>query len=139
MNSAIMLCLVTGLMWAGAPILGRLSGVNAMMMASLIACGTLLATLPVAFSQNYAATSWKSLGFGLVAGVLNGIGLLAFYSLVAGSNKGLWELSRVAPICYVLVPIFLGLGMKMLFSEAITNDKLIGVALACGAIWFLTK
>ena len=137
MNSATLLCLVVGLFWASAPLLGRLSSVNAMMMTVLIASGTLVATLPVAFSQNYAAAGSRALMFGILGGIVNGIGLLAFYRLVAGSNEGLWEISRVLPISFVLVPIGLTIGARVFFNEAITIDKLIGLALACGAIWFL--
>ncbi|MBI2454188.1 MAG: hypothetical protein HYV54_01270 [Parcubacteria group bacterium] len=137
MNSATLLCLVVGFFWASAPLLGRLSSVNAMMMTVLIASGSLAVTLPVAFSQNYAMAGSKALIFGLAGGIANGIGLLAFYRLVAGSNEGLWEISKVLPISLVLVPIGIAIGAKFFFNEAITTEKLIGLTLACGAIWFL--
>lgn len=137
MNSAALLCFVVGIFWAAAPLLGRLSSVNAMMMSVLIASGTLLATIPVAFSQNYTAVGSKALIFGLVGGIANGIGLLAFSRLVAGSNEGLWEISRILPISLLLVPIGIAIGAKLFFNEAITTEKIIGLILACGAIWFL--
>ena len=108
-----------------------------MMMTVLITSGSLLATLPIAFSQNYAAAGSRALMFGLVGGIANGIGLLAFYRLVAGSNEGLWEISRVLPISFVLVPIGTAIGARLFFNEAITADKVIGLVLAGGAIWFL--
>ena len=137
MNNATLLCIVTGLFWACAPILGRLSSVNAMMMAVLIASGSLIAILPVAFSQNYAEAGSRALMFGLAGGIANGIGLLVFYRLVAGANEGLWEISRVLPISLILVPIGIAIGAKIFFNEPITTDKVVGLTLACGAIWFL--
>ena len=137
MNNAVLLCLVTGFFLTCAPILGRFSSVNAMMMTVLIASGTLIATLPVAFSQNYAEAGSRALMFGLAGGIANGIGLLAFYRLVAGANEGLWEISRVLPISLILIPVGIVIGSKLFFNEAITADKIIGLILACGAIWFL--
>lgn len=137
MNNAILLCLVAGVLFGAAPLLGRLSSANAMVMVVLIASGTFVATLPIAFSQNYAAAGSRTLIFGLLAGILNGIGLIAFYRLVAGSNEGLWEISKVLPISLVLVPIVIAIGARILFGETFTITKIIGLTLACGAIWFL--
>jgi len=137
MNNAILLCLIVGIAWSSTPLLARLSSVNAMMMTILIASGTLVATLPVMFSQNYAAAGSKALAIGLIAGVVNGIGLIAFYRLVAGSNEGLWESSKVLPLSLILMLVGIAFGSRIFFGEAITPQKLIGVSLACGAIWFL--
>lgn len=136
-KTATLLCLVVGLSWAGAPLLGRLSSVNAMMMAVLIASGSLAVMLPVAFSQNYASAGSRALLFGIAADIINSIGLLAFYRLVAGSNEGLWEISKVLSISFILVPIGITIGAKFFFGETITNEKMIGLAFACGAIWLL--
>ena len=137
MNNAIVLCLTVMVTWGLAPQFGRLSGVNAMMMTVLISLGTLATTLPVAFSQNYAAAGSKALSLAFVGGILNGIGLLAFYALVAGSNKGFWELSRVLPIAMVLVPIGITVAARFFFNEPITLQKCIGLTFACFAVWFL--
>ena len=137
MNNAMILCVLVGLFWGIAPLVGRLSSANAMMMSVLVAVGTLLATLPVAFSQNYAAIGFKSLVLALIAGIANGIGLLIFYRLVAGSNEGLWEISKVLAISSVIMPIIIVIGARICYSEAITIEKIIGLVLACAAIWFL--
>ncbi len=137
MNKAIFLCALVGVFFGTAPLLGRLSSVSAMMMAVLVAAGSLVATSPFAFSQDYAAAGPKGIILGLLAGILNGIGLIAFYQLVAGANKGLWEISKVLPIALALVPIVIAIGAAIFFGEKFTASKIIGVALAGGAIWFL--
>ncbi len=137
MNNAMILCVLVGLLWGIAPLVGRLSSANAMMMSVLVAVGTLLATLPVAFSQNYAAASFKAIAFALIAGLANGIGLLFFYRLVAGANEGLWEISKVLATTSVIMPIVLVIGARLFYSEALTIEKIIGLVLACAAIWFL--
>ncbi len=139
MNNQWILCIVAGLLWGMAPLVGRLSSVNAMMMTVLIAVGTLVATLPVAFSQNYAAVGWQYLGYGVLGGVLNGVGLLAFYWLVAGSNQGLWNASQVLPISFVIVPIVIAAGSCIFFKEPVTVSKVLGLIFAAFAIYFLNK
>ncbi len=137
MNNAMILCVLVGLLWGAAPLIGRLSSASAMTMSVLVAVGTLVATLPVAFSQNYAAVGLKAIVLALVAGIANGVGLLFFYRLVAGANEGLWEMSKTLAITSVIMPVVLVIGARLFYSEAITVDKIIGLVLACAAIWFL--
>jgi hypothetical protein len=139
MNNSYLLTTLIGLTWAAAPLIGRVAQVNAMMMAALIALGTFLAAIPMVVNQNYTSSDWRSICLVLFAGVLNGIGLTAFYRLVAGANEGLWEMSKVLPIAFVLVPIGIMVGSRIFYGEYITTDKMIGIVLACGAIWFLNK
>ncbi len=133
----LLLSVIAGLSFGIAPLLGRYAPVNAMMMAVLIAGGSLAAVLPVAFLQNYAAAGSRALMINFAAGIANGIGLLVFYYLVARANEGLWEISRVAPIVFGLVPVIVAIGAWVFFDEALTRDKFIGIVLVCGAIWFL--
>lgn len=137
MNNALLLCVSIGLFWAGAPLVGRLSAVNAMMMTVLIAVGSLAINLPAAFTQDWSSTSPRAIAFGLVAGLLNGAGLLLFYRLVAGSSEGLWDLSRVIPLAFVLVAVCSVFGARIFYGETLSTDKIIGLGLAASAIWFL--
>ncbi len=136
MNNSWVLCLAVGISWGLAPVLGRLSGVSAMPMAVLLAAGTLLATLPFS-NQHYGDFTAKAITLALLAGLVNGAGLIAFYRLVAGSGEGLWELSKVLPVALILVPVVIALFAKVLFSEPLTAQKIIGLVLAGTAIWFL--
>ncbi len=135
--SVWVLCLIAAATWAIAPLMGRAMSAPPMILATLIATGTMVALLPVAFTQDFSVVSWKDWIIGLAAGVFNGIGVLAFYSLIAGSISKGWEISNVLPIVYVLVPIILMVGARVFFGEEITRDKVIGITLACSAIWFL--
>jgi drug/metabolite transporter (DMT)-like permease len=137
MNNVWLLCLLAGIFWAAAPLVGRLSNINAMTLAVVVTLGQLFVSFPVALGQNWTAASWRAIAFGLLAGLLNGIGVFAFYRLVAGWSEGLWDLSRVAPIVFVLVSVFTVFGARAFYGEALTTDKMIGLGFACLAIWFL--
>jgi len=139
MNNQWILCLIAGIFFGMAPLVGRLSSVNAMMMAVLVAVGTLAATIPVAFSQNYATVGWLYLCWGLLGGLINGIGLLAYYKLVAGANSGLWNVSTVLPITAVIMPVVIVIGGCIIFKEPMTTNRIIGLVLAGLAIFFLNK
>jgi uncharacterized membrane protein len=137
MNNVWLLCLLAGVFWAAAPLVGRLSSVNAMTLAVIVTLGQLIVSFPVALGQNWAAASSRAIAFGLLAGLLNGLGVFAFYRLIAGWSEGLWDLSRVGPIVFVLVSVFTVFGARAFYGETITTDKITGLSFACLAIWFL--
>jgi drug/metabolite transporter (DMT)-like permease len=134
---ALLYSIGVGLFWGASTLIARYSGAGPYMMAILISIGGLITMLPLIPGQDFAATGGKAIAIGVVAGIVNGLGLLAFYKLVGGANEGLWELSRVIPIAMVLVPIVVTVGARFVFAEPFTPTKLVGIALACAAIWFL--
>jgi len=136
---AILLCSIGALGWGMSPLLGRASGLTAMVMAVLVGAGTFAAVLPVAAFQNYSDASTKALTLAFAAGVANGVGIIVLYLLVSGSTKGLWEVSRVVPVLFVLTPVVIVLGAWLFYGEKLTYEKLAGLALAVGAIWLLNK
>ena len=135
--SALFYCVATGIFWGVATLVARYLSVGLWMMAILISAGQFLAMVPLLPSQSFAAAGTKTVGIGIAAGLINGLGLLAYYQLVAGANDGLWELSRVAPIAMMLVPIVITIGARFMFDEPFTANKIAGIALACVAIWLL--
>lgn len=137
MNNVWVVCLLAGIFWAAAPLVGRLSNINAILLGVVVVSGQLIVTIPIAFSQSWASASPRAIMFGLLAGLLNGLGVFAFYRLVAGWSEGLWNISQVAPIVFVLVSVFTVFGARAFYGEVITMDRIIGLGFACAAIWFL--
>jgi len=137
MNNMYILCLLVAVCWSGAPFLGRISQLNPSMMVIAIVVGSLIPILPIALYQNFSLVSTRALSFGVAGGIINALGLIAWYRLVSGSNDGLWELSSVLPIAIVLMAVMLVVGGKIFFGESFTVNKTIGLVLASGAIWFL--
>jgi len=138
MEKMMVLCVVNATCWIVAPIVGRYSGLGAMPMAFFVGLGTFLAASPAMFLSAEFSFQARPIALGLGAGILNGLGIVAFYALVAGSAKGLWELSQVVPIVYVLVPIGVAVLGLLLFGEVTTGYKVAGLALAGLAIWCLS-
>jgi drug/metabolite transporter (DMT)-like permease len=133
----MILCLTVGLCWAGAPIIGRISQLSPWMMAGFVAVGTFIPIIPLLFWENYHNLTTRQILLGLLAGVLNGIGLLAWYRLVTGSAQGFWNIGTVLPVAMILVCVILVFGGRIFFSEILTVQRILGLVLACGAIYCL--
>jgi drug/metabolite transporter (DMT)-like permease len=137
MNQFALVC-GAALCWGAAPLIGRVSGIGGLPMAIGVSIGTLLATLPLLLRPGTATVLWSKGGaIATTSGVVNGIGLVAFYLLVAGAMDGKWEISRSLPMVYAAVPIVLAIGAVMFFGESMTTAKWGGLALMAAGFWLL--
>jgi drug/metabolite transporter (DMT)-like permease len=128
------------LLWGMSPHIGRLSGVSALPMAHLVAMGSVLATLPLlALKSTQTELFTKGGAIALSSGVLNGIGLVAFYFLVAGAAAGKWQMSTSLSMVYASVPVVVVIGSLILFQEGLNLNKIAGIALIAAAIYLLNK
>lgn len=139
MDNASLLIAIIVLSWSGAPLIMQQANVNAMMMGSLLALGSLLAVSPVAVFQPYVAAGVRSVAIGLAAGVVNGLGVLAFYKLLGGVMAGQWEASKVFPAAFALIPLALAIGSRVFYGEPFTTGKIAGTVLVCAGIWVLNR
>lgn len=139
MNNPVLLYFAVGFSWAAAPLMLRASTLSPTMMGILVTVGGFIVALPFVFSQNYTHVGFSPLALGLAGGIVNGIGVFAFYRLVSGAQEGLWSMSTVLPASIILMLIGIALGARIFFNETISTEKMIGLALACGAVWFLSK
>jgi len=137
MSSAFVLCISIALCWSAAPFVGKISGLNPWVMAILTIVGGLIPMIFLALNQNFSTIGARGISLGLLAGVINALGIIAWYRLVVGSTEGLWELSSVLPIALILLCVALAIGGRIFFDEPFTVNKVIGIFLAGGAIWFL--
>jgi drug/metabolite transporter (DMT)-like permease len=70
-----------------------------------------------------------------VAGLVNGIGMLAYTKMISSPSV---ELSKFVPIAAALVPVFAMLIAVVLFGDPITLKKIAGLTLACVAVFLLS-
>lgn len=136
------LIIVTPLLWAAGILLMRFVAIPAAAMPFFVGTGSLIPCL--VFSSvvigHFSSLSWRSAAVALAAGALNGTGLILFWGgLVGGSARGLWELSKVGPLTYALLPSFLAMGSWLLFGERFSLYRLGGVAAAAVAIVLLSR
>jgi drug/metabolite transporter (DMT)-like permease len=114
---AILLAVATGLFWSAAPLVIRYSGANATSMPFFISSGGIIATMIFSLSYRLPQMGLKTICLALLAGLLNGLGIVTFYYLVGMSKAGRMAFSSVSPITYGLVPICIAIGSYLLFKE----------------------
>jgi drug/metabolite transporter (DMT)-like permease len=125
---------VTGLFWGAYPLLARTAGYDGPRAAFIL---MLVGFVPISlFAYLDAEAGWPSRGGAIRliwAGLMMGGGLIAFVKVAGG---GL-EASVALPIVDVAMLLVSAVGAMMFFSEAVTLQKLFGIALLLAGIGFL--
>jgi hypothetical protein len=133
---------VTPLLWAAGILLMRIVGIPSNTMPFFVAVGSVLPSLVFTtfVTKEFGSLGSRSVAIALIAGVLNGSGLILFWGgLVGGASRGLWELSRIGPLTYALLPSFLAVGGWLFLGARFSVSRLGGVACAAAAIMLLSR
>lgn len=123
----IFLTLGSAMLFGLWPIVMRLSGLNKNWASMFIGFGVLSATIvSFLFSPSNNITYFtNALGLGLIAGLMNGIGMLAFNQLLSSS-----EIFQYITMNYALLPAVSFLGGIIFLSEPLTIKKIFGLLAA---------
>lgn len=122
---------LTALCWGGYPLVSRSAGYGSargaliLMLAGLLPIGIMAA--------RSAQAGWPSsagLIKLLIAGVMMGVGLIAFHALASSSM----DASVSIPIVDVAMLMVSAIGAMTLFSEPVTLQRLAGIALMLAGI-----
>ncbi len=135
-SSALLAVLITALGFGLWPLIARFAALSPIATALYASIGTVVV---IAFGMRlpmftYGQTSGGTILLCLLGGLLNGIGFLAYSFII--SNRD-WNLSLYIPIVVVLMSVMTVVGGMILFHEAVTAQKVIGILLAIAAIWAL--
>ncbi len=132
MNSPLLLAILSAACFGTWPVISRFAtGVNPGWFSLLVALGTLAGVLPM---LNTAMPAARGAAIVLVAGAVNGVGMLMFVKLL--NTKGA-DLSRVLPMVYALMPVFTVATSMAFLHEPMNLKRGIGIALAIAALFFL--
>jgi drug/metabolite transporter (DMT)-like permease len=126
--------LLVAVFWGGYPLVARLSNFGGPLASFLLA---LLSLAPIgvalAWSGDTTPPTRAQLWPVIVAGVMQGIGLVAFLRLATGKL----EASVAIPISDVGMLIVTTVGAIWFFQEAVTAQKLLGLGLLFAGIALL--
>jgi drug/metabolite transporter (DMT)-like permease len=125
--SSIVVCIVAvAVFWGGWPLVARLAGETGIAGSIIMAVMMLISIAAAGMYTGVTLPSLRATGVLLVAGVMMGIGLIAFYAV--SSNPSV-ELSVVIPVLDTSMLLVSVIGGIWFFGEAVTVRKLIGIAL----------
>ena len=124
--STELLCIVlVAIFWGGYPLVARLSSFGGPLGSWLLAAVSLVPVTGAIFAFGDTTPPTRAqLWPLLVAGVMQGVGLLAFVRLATGKL----EASVAIPVSDVAMLIVTTVGAILFFQEAVTPQKLAGFA-----------
>ena len=127
---------LVALLWGGYPLITRLSSINGPQASLLLAMTSLVPIAAAMFLTGDTARPTRAqLWPILVGGLMQGLGLMAFVR-VATSKL---DASISIPSCDAAMLLVTTIGAIAFFHEAVSAQKLIGLALLLGGILLLTR
>ncbi len=127
---------LTGVFFGFWPLIIRGTNISPIWTAATITIGSAIVISPILLIQNTAAPSVRSIVIGVIAGVINGLGLIEYGKLLTTPE---WKVTITVPIALVVTPIILIVGGWLFFHESITPSKTCGSILGILAIYLMCK
>ena len=126
---------VVAVFWGGYPLITRAAQIEGAFSSFLVALAALVPAAAAALWQSgeFVRPSPGQLGALLLAGLMQGVGLLAFLRVASGA----FDASLAIPISDVAMLIVTALGAIVFFHEPLTGQKLAGFALLFAGIALL--
>lgn len=130
-NNPLFLCVISALGFGSWPLIARTTTINPGWLSIAICLGTMMTS---SVTMNRALPNSKAFLILIGAGMINGIGLLAYSKLLTMQNT---DVSRLIPIAVALGAVTTAVGACIVFGEPITIRKVSGVGLAFVAVYLL--
>jgi len=129
---------VTSIGFGFWPLIAKSSNLPPLWIAVSVAIGTLL-VVSAPMSWSFTVPVKKFLIIGLIAGVVNGFGHIAFAKILAAVNSGLLEGSMAFPVIMISALVIQTVGAIVFFREGVSLTKISGVVLGVVAVYLLSR
>lgn len=134
MSSGILLCVIAAVGFGAWPLIARTSGAHASWVTIVVTIITMVVAVIGATNKVPGAPTNKAITILVLAGITNGIGMIAYGRLLTD-----FEMSALAPAALTMMIVIIAVGGIIFFHEAITWQKMVGVACGAVAAWLLTR
>lgn len=130
----MLLCVLTaaGFSW---PLVARVAGTSPLATAFVVALVGPLVVATFIPQFEWGTVNMRSLIILIVAGIMGGIGIVAYSGLISGK----WDISTYVPAALILMIVFLTIGGKLFYGEALSTTKIIGMVMAGTSVWLMTR
>lgn len=136
MNNGFVLCVMVAFGFGSWPMIARFAGTNNAWTGFLVMGGTAILSGLWYRSELATVPSSHALGLLALAGIANGIGMIAYTRLVTDQRFGM---SSWVPASLALMVVFVTIVSVILFKEPFPATKILGLLLACAGIWLMVK
>lgn len=136
MNNGLVLCLMTAVGFGSWPMIARFAGTNNAWTGFLVMGGTAILSGLWYRSELASVPDSKTMALLALAGIANGIGMIAYTRLVTDKQFGM---SSWVPASLALMIVFVTIVSVVLFKESFPITKILGLLLACAGIWLMVK
>ncbi|MBI4437570.1 EamA family transporter [Candidatus Uhrbacteria bacterium] len=136
MNNGLILCLMTAVGFGSWPMIARFAGTNNAWTGFLVMGGTAFLCAIFYRQELSAVPSSHTLGLLALAGIANGIGMIAYTRLITDQQFGM---SSYAPAALTLMVVFVTIVGALIFREPFPATKLLGLCLAVAGTWLMVK
>jgi len=136
MNNGLVLCLMTAIGFGSWPMIARFAGTNNAWTGFLVMSGTAIFSGVFYRAELATVPTTKALLLLVLAGIANGIGMIAYTRLVTDQKFGM---SSYVPASLAMMVVFVTIVGALLFKEPLPLTKMAGLVLACAGIWLMAK
>lgn len=136
MNNGLVLCLMTAVGFGSWPMISRFAGTNNAWTGFVVMGFTALFCAVFYRTELAAVPTTRALLLLALAGVANGIGMIAYTRLVTDARFGM---SSWVPASLAMMVVFVTVVGALLFKEPLPLTKMAGLVLACTGIWLMAK
>lgn len=136
MNNGLVLCLMVAVGFGSWPMIARFAGTNNAWSGFMVMGGTALFSVLFYRAELSTVPDRKALLFLVLAGIANGIGMIAYTRLVTDQKFGM---SSYAPAALTLMVVFVTIVGAIFFREPFPVTKFLGLCLAVAGTWLMVK
>lgn len=136
-TSKLLWPVIAGLCFGTWPLIMKSSGLNAIMASFVLTVVSLLVYLPF-LKSGFDQASLLKVGviLAVVAGLLNGIGTIAFQKMIGGKEM---DISQVVLMVIIIQIVITAAGGRLFYGDIFTVKKVFGIVAAGFAAYLLTS
>ncbi len=136
MDSGLFYCIATALCFGSWPLITRAAGDTSSWAMPIVLIACMLTSFLARIGAKDAFPTKTAVLILVTAGVVNGLGALAYGRLITSTSQSMSALPSAALTAMI---VFMAFGGFVFFKEAVTPTKLVGLAFASVGCWLLTK
>jgi drug/metabolite transporter (DMT)-like permease len=136
MDTGLFFAIATAVCFGTWPLITRAAGDSSSWAMPIVLAACMLTSFVARIGAKDAFPGRTAVAILVAAGIVNGLGALAYGRLITSTSQSMSALPSAALTAMIVV---MAVGGFVFFKEAVTPSKLVGLALAAAGCYLLTK